>query len=166
MVAQRWPWLNLSLSHSDDRHNIMIFTQNREEIRRFYLQAWEKQQQGVPLEPLEAQIVDIIQAHPEYHPLLAQGEDGIDREWTPEMGESNPFLHMGMHLAIREQLSTDRPPGIRDATRTLLKQIGDGHETEHQMMECLGETLWRGQRDGKGPDEQAYLQCVIRLGRR
>jgi len=79
------------------------------------------------------------------------------------MGESNPFLHMGMHMAIREQLSTDRPPGIRKATKKLLKQIGDGHETEHQMMECLGETLWRGQRDGKAPDEQSYLRCVEKL---
>ncbi|MBT3197719.1 MAG: DUF1841 family protein [Gammaproteobacteria bacterium] len=141
-----------------------MFTQNREEIRRFYLQSWEKQQQGRPLEPLEAQIVDIIVAHPEYHPLLNGGEDGLEREWTPEMGESNPFLHMGMHLAIREQLSTDRPPGIRAATQRLLKQIGDGHATEHQMMECLGEALWKGQRAGTTADEQAYLRCVKKLG--
>jgi len=141
----------------------MIFTQNREEIRRFYLQAWQKQLQKLPLEPLEVQLVDIIQAHPEYHQLLESGEDGVEKEWTPEMGESNPFLHLGMHMAIREQLSTDRPPGIRKATKKLLKQIGDGHETEHQMMECLGETLWRGQRDGKAPDEQSYLRCVEKL---
>ncbi len=143
----------------------MIFTQNREEIRRFYLEAWKKEKQGVPLEPLETQLIDIIQAHPEYHQVLEQGEDSIDWEWTPEMGESNPFLHMGMHLAIREQLSTDRPPGIRSATKKLFKQIGDGHETEHQMMECLGETLWRGQRGGKAPDEQNYLRCVVKLSR-
>lgn len=143
----------------------MLFTQNREEIRRFYLQAWEKQQKGVILEPLEAQIVDVIQAHPEYHELLQQGEDQLDKEWTPEMGESNPYLHMGMHLAIREQLSTDRPPGIRAATQILLKKIADGHATEHQMMECLGETLWRGQRDGREPDQAAYLQCVQQLAK-
>lgn len=144
----------------------MLFTQNREEIRRFYLQAWEKQQQGLPLEPLEAQIADIILAHPEYHTILEQGEDSLEREWTPEMGESNPFLHMGMHLTIREQLSTDRPPGIRTATQRLLKQIGDGHTTEHQMMECLGETLWHGQRGDQPPDELAYLRCVERLSQR
>lgn len=143
----------------------MLFTQNRDEIRRFYLQAWEKQQAGSILEPLELQVVDVIQAHPEYHALLQQGEAQLDKEWTPGMGESNPFLHMGMHLAIREQLSTDRPPGIRAATQTLLKKIGEGHATEHQMMECLGEVLWRGQQEGKEPDQAAYLRCVQKLGR-
>lgn len=143
----------------------MFFSQNREEIRRFYLQAWEKQKSGLPVEPLEAQIIDVINDHPEYHALLEQGEKELDRDWTPEMGESNPFLHMGMHLAIREQLSTDRPPGIRAAAKILLQQIKEGHATEHQMMECLGETLWHGQRKGAPPDEQAYLRCIQALGR-
>ncbi len=143
----------------------MFFSHNREEIRRFYLQAWEKRQRKLPVEPLEAQIIDVIEAHPEYHDLLEQGEDQLDKEWTPDSGESNPYLHMGMHLAIREQLSTDRPPGIRAATRILLQKVGDGHATEHQMMECLGATLWRGQRDGKEPDQAGYLRCVEKLGR-
>ncbi len=141
----------------------MFFTQDREQIRRFYLQAWEKHLSGTPIEPLEAQIIDVIKTHPEYHALLEQGEESLDRDWTPEMGESNPYLHMGMHLAIREQLSTDRPPGIRAATKRLLQQIGDGHATEHQMMECLGEALWHGQRGDAPPDEQAYLRCVEQL---
>ena len=141
----------------------MLFTQNREEIRRFYIESWLKAKQGLPLEALEQQLVDIIKDHPEYHIILESGEDKIDKEWTPEMGESNPFLHMGMHLTIREQLSTDRPIGIRAATKKLLHKIGDGHKTEHQMMECLGETLWRGQRDGKEPDQIAYLRCVEQL---
>ncbi len=144
----------------------MLFTQDREQIRRFYLQAWNKRRDKLPLEPLEAQLVDVIEAHPEYHAILEQGEEHLDKDWTPEMGESNPFLHMGMHLAIREQLSTDRPPGIRAATKKLLHQIGDGHATEHQMMECLGEALWHGQRDGQPPDEQAYLRCIQKLGER
>lgn len=141
----------------------MFFTQNREQIRRFYLQAWEKHQAGMPIEPLEAQLIDVIKEHPEYHAILEQGEEILDRDWTPEMGESNPYLHMGMHLAIREQLSTDRPPGIRTATQKLLQKIGDGHTTEHQMMECLGEALWHGQRGDAPPDEQAYLRCVEQL---
>ena len=141
----------------------MFFTQNREEIRRFYLQAWEKHRSGTPLEPLELQVVEVIEAHPEYHPLLEKEETTLDREWTPEMGESNPFLHMGMHLTIREQLSTDRPPGIRAAVQRQLQLTGDAHATEHQIMECLGEALWHGQRAGLPPDEQAYLHCVERL---
>ena len=144
----------------------MLFTQNRDEMRRFYLQAWQKQCKKLPLEPLEAQVADIIELHPEYHTLLQQGEEQLNKEWTPEMGESNPFLHMGMHLAIPEQLSTDRPPGIRAATQKLLRLTGDGHATEHQMMECLGEALWNGQRDNQPPDEQRYLSCVEQLSRR
>ncbi len=141
----------------------MFFSHNREEIRRFYLQAWEKHKQQLPVEPLEAQIIDVIEAHPEYHTLLEQGEIQLDKEWTPEMGESNPYLHMGMHLAIREQLSTDRPPGIRATTRKLLQRTGDGHSAEHQMMECLGKALWQAQREGLEPNLKNYLHCLQRL---
>ncbi len=141
----------------------MFFSRNRSELRRFYLDAWEHHRRRLPLQPLQQQVVEIIIAHPEYHPLLEQGEKGLDREWTPDMGESNPYLHMGMHLTIREQLSTDRPPGIRAITRKLLHQIGESHETEHRMMECLGEVLWQGERLGTVPDEANYLRCLQRL---
>jgi len=84
-------------------------------------------------------------------------------EYHPEHGQSNPFLHMGMHIALREQVASDRPVGIRDLTRKLLLKYRDGHEMEHQMMECLGESLWRAQRDQTEPDELAYMENLQRL---
>lgn len=141
----------------------MFFPADRDELRRVYLQAWQRHQDGLPLEPLQAQIADVVAAHPEYQPLLESGEDVLDRDWLPEQGRANPFLHMGMHLAIREQLSTDRPRGIVAVHRGLMKRFGDAHETEHRMAECLGEALWRSQRSGLPPDESAYLDALRRL---
>jgi len=143
-----------------------MFGNNREQLRRLYVEAWQKQQTGKVLSPLEAMIAEVVAMHPEYHTLLNQGEDALDRDFLPEQGESNPFMHMGMHVAIREQLSTDRPAGIVDAIRALLARVQDAHAVEHQVMECLGQSLWEAQRAGQAPDEAAYLRCVQGLARR
>lgn len=141
----------------------MFFGQDRESIRRMYLEAYRKRREGLPLEPVEAQVADVVGEHPEYHRWLEDPEAVIDRDFTPEGGESNPFLHMGLHLAIRDQVATDRPPGIRAAWEALVRRCGEAHEAEHRMMEPLAEALWRAQRDGGSPDEAAYLEAVRRL---
>lgn len=138
----------------------MLFSNNREDLRRQFVEAWRKAREGKPVTALEDQIASVVAAHPEYHAMLEQGEDAIGREWTPEQGESNPFLHLGMHIAIREQLSTDRPPGIRAAYDALMNKLGEPHAAEHEMLECLGATLWEAQRSGQMPNEVAYLRCV------
>lgn len=134
---------------------------HRADTRRLFFEVWHKLQTGEPLSALETIVADIIRLHPEYHALLAADPDkALDRDWLPEGGETNPFLHMGLHIAIREQLSIDRPPGVRAAYDALLKRHGDTHKAEHVMLECLAEALWRGQREGRLPDEQAYLDCL------
>ena len=144
----------------------MILGQNREQLRRMYVDAWCKQQAGEPVSPLEAMIAEVVAMHPEYHALLKRGENALDKDFLPEQGESNPFMHMGMHIAIREQLSTDRPIGIVDAIRALLARVQDAHEVEHRVMECLGQSLWEAQQAGQAPDEMAYLRCVQGRARR
>ena len=143
-----------------------MFGDNREQLRQMYVDAWRKQQANELLTPLEMMIAEVVEMHPEYHALLNKGDAAIDKDFMPEQGESNPFMHMGMHIAIREQLSTNRPTGIVDAIRALLACIQDAHEVEHRVMECLGESLWEAQRAGKTPDEMAYLRCVQGLARR
>lgn len=136
--------------------------QSREEIRRVYLTVWQKMQQGSVLEPMEGIISDIIALHPEYHHLLEQGEAVQQTEFTPELGQSNPFLHMGMHIALYEQVSTNRPTGIQKIHQDLTRKLGR-HEAEHAMMECLGQALWQAQRDQSAPDENAYLECLKKI---
>ena len=132
----------------------------RADMRRTFTEVWRKLGASEPLSALEQIIADIIRMHPEYQKLLMQPDQSLDRDWTPEGGQTNPFLHMGLHIAIREQLSIDRPPGVKAAHAALLKQTGDAHAAEHAMLECLAETLWRSQREGRLPDDQAYLDCI------
>lgn len=137
--------------------------QSRDELRRVYVEAWRKRRAGLPSEPLEAQVADVIALHPEYHAALERGEDALARDYTPEGGQSNPFLHMGLHLAVRDQIATDRPVGLRKAFESLATRIGSAHDAEHRIIECLAEAMWEAQRSGRPPDEIAYLQRVLRL---
>lgn len=141
----------------------MLFGDDRTALRRYYVEAWNKLRAGEPLEPLQRQVAEVVREHPEYHAMLEGDEALLERDFTPEQGQSNPFLHMGMHLAIHEQLSTQRPAGVVECYQKLLAKIGDIHTVEHQMMECLGEMLWQAQRDGTMPQEQVYLDCLRRL---
>lgn len=125
-----------------------------------YCEAWNKHRAGIPLEPLQAQIVEVVRQHPEYHTLLENSEKSLGREYLPENGETNPFLHMGMHIAIREQTSTNRPEGISALYAQLLPGFGDSHSLEHRLMECLAEMIWKAQREGNMPDERQYLACI------
>jgi hypothetical protein len=137
--------------------------QNREQMRRMYLDAWRKFTVRAPLEPLEAQLAAVIAEHPEYVTWLESGEKALTAEFTPEAGRQNPFLHMGLHLAIREQVATDRPAGIAEVHQKLSARLGDPHAAEHAMLEALAEALWDAQRTGRPPDEQAYLERLRTL---
>ena len=139
----------------------MIFGQDRHELRKMYADAWQKQLAGQPMSPLEIQIADVIAEHPEYQEAVTA--DDLDRDYTPEGGQANPFLHMGLHLGIREQVATDRPAGIAGIHRQLAARHGDAHRAEHEMIECLAETLWEAQRANSQPDETQYLERLRRL---
>ena len=137
-----------------------MFGDDRNELRRLFFHSWRKAQQNEPLEPLESLIAEIIRLHPEYHALLEDEDANLDKDYTPEMGQTNPFLHMAMHISIQEQLQTDRPAGIRARYQQLMASQHDAHEVEHTMMECLGQMIWQAQRDNCPPDEQLYLDCL------
>ena len=137
--------------------------QSREQMRRMYLQAWRKFSAKQPLEPLEAQIAAVIAEHPEYLAWIEAGDSALGAEFSPESGRQNPFLHMGLHLAIREQVATDRPQGIQQIHRDIAARLGDVHAAEHAMLELLAEALWEAQRNGRAPDERAYLERLRTL---
>ena len=141
---------------------MMFANASREELRRRYVTAWQRHRAGLPLEPVDAQIADVIALHPEYHALL-EAPDALSSEFTVEQGRINPFLHMGLHLGVREQVATDRPAGVRDVHAKLARRLGDPHEAEHRMADVLAEALWNAQRAGRAPDEAAYLERLRRL---
>ena len=142
----------------------MIFGQDRNELRAMYAEAWRKRCDKLPLTPLETQIADVIALHPEYHSDVTS--DDLDRDYAPDGGQTNPFLHMGLHLGIREQVATNRPAGIATVHQTVVAKLGDAHAAEHAMIECLAETLWEAQSQNRPPDEQKYLERLQRLAGR
>ena len=126
-----------------------MFNPSREQVRHFFCEAWRKHRARLPLEGAEVTAADLILEHPEYHALLENPAAAIEREFTPEGGQMNPFLHLSLHLAIAEQISIDQPRGIRAIYQALRARL-DVHDAEHAILECLGEALWRAQRQGAG----------------
>ncbi len=142
-----------------------MFNPSRDQARRFLIDAWKKRRDALLATPLETLAADLIALHPEYHGLLEAGDGGDDalaREWTPEHGEANPFLHLSLHLAVEEQLSIDQPPGIRAAFESRRQRHGERHAALHDVLDCLGETLWHAQNARQPLDAEAYLDCVRR----
>ncbi len=140
-----------------------MITDQREQLRKFYCDSWAKHlQQKEPLTPLEQQVAAVVKEHPEYHKLLENEDASVSADYLPEMGDTNPFLHLGMHLGIREQVITDRPPGIAELYQRLVALKGI-HDAEHEMMECLGEMMWQAQQSQTAPDDILYLDCLGKI---
>jgi hypothetical protein len=139
-----------------------MFNPSRDQARNFLFETWRKYRERAPLEGLETVAVDVMLLHPEYHHIIDDPGRFLDRDYVPEQGEANPFLHMSLHLAIEEQLSIDQPPGIRAEFERIRARRGDRHDALHAVLECLGETIWRAQRARAAPDAEAYLECLRR----
>jgi hypothetical protein len=139
-----------------------MFNPSRDDVRRFFCDAWRKHGESLPLTPLETIAVDWIGRHPEYHALLADPQAALGAEFPPEAGRANPFLHLSLHLSLVEQLQIDQPPGIRDAFQALLRTTGDEHEAAHRAIDALAETVWEAQRDRSPPSNERYLERLRR----
>ncbi|MBK7898127.1 MAG: DUF1841 family protein [Azonexus sp.] len=138
-----------------------MFNPSRDQVRHFFCEVWRKHRDRLPLAGAEIAAADIVGRHPEYHSLLSDTDGALSAEWTPEAGAMNPFLHLSLHLAIVEQVSIDQPPGIRAAFEALRLRL-DPHAAEHVVLEALGETVWRAQREGRPLDAEAYLDSLRR----
>jgi hypothetical protein len=141
----------------------MFYSQEVEDLRAFYFEVWRKLQDGEQLLPLEQQIANVLRDHPEFHSALSSPDRSKSQQFYPELGQTNPFLHMGLHLAIREQIGTDRPQGILAIYQQLLQKYQDEHRVEHLMMEQLAEQLWLAQKNNLPPDESNYLALLSGL---
>jgi hypothetical protein len=137
-----------------------LFNPSRDQVRQFFFDAWAKFKLQKPLSDLEAIALQVMQMHPEYHKVLDTPERYLEQAYFPEMGETNPFLHMSLHLSILEQIAINQPPGIAQAYQALQQKHGAQHDAQHDLMDCLAETIWRAQRDGQPPDAEAYLACM------
>lgn len=137
-----------------------MFNPSRDQVRQFFFDAWKKYRASESLTDLESIALQVMQMHPEYHYVLDAPEKYLEQEYFPEMGETNPFLHMSLHVSIHEQLSIDQPQGISAAYKALQMKHGEAHAAQHDVMDCLAETIWRAQREGSAPDGLAYVACL------
>ena len=140
-----------------------MFSQTeRHTLRAVYFEIWRKYKQGIRLDIHEKSVLSIIELHPEYHHILDSSKN-IENDYLPEFGETNPFLHMSLHLSLREQISTNRPQGIGKIFQKILLHEPSQHHAEHIVMECLADTLWLAQKQRKLVDEKNYLKKLKKI---
>ncbi len=137
-----------------------LFNPSRDEVRDFFFNTWAKFKQSSPLTDLEKIAVGVIQLHPEYHALLEKPEQYKQRTYFPEQGETNPFLHMSLHLSILEQISINQPAGITEIYSMLKNKHQAEHPAQHDVLDCLGETIWLAQQNQAGLDTEYYLELL------
>ncbi len=137
-----------------------LFNPTRDQVRQFFFDTWSKFNADQRLSDLEAIALEVMHMHPEYHQVLNAPERYLAQAYFPEMGETNPFLHMSLHLSILEQTGIDQPPGIKAAYQALQEKLGEPHPAQHTLMECLAETIWQAQRSQTALDAEAYIALI------
>jgi hypothetical protein len=134
-----------------------LYNPSRDQARQFLFDAWAKFKQNAPLTDLEKIAAEVMQMHPEYHAILDAPERYIGQQYFPEMGETNPFLHLSLHLSVIEQISINQPIGISSVYAKLLEKYNDKHLAQHDVLECLAETIWHSQRNHVPLDSAHYI---------
>ncbi|MET1116088.1 MAG: DUF1841 family protein [Comamonas sp.] len=139
-----------------------MFNPSQADVRRFFCGVRAKMLTDAPMEAIETLASLWIAEHPEYFADLADADAAVARNYEETPGQTNPFLHLSMHLSISEQCSIDQPRGIRQAVELLTRRRGSLLDAHHEAMECLGQMLWEAQRAGRPPDGDSYVACVQR----
>lgn len=139
-----------------------LYNPSRDQVRQFFFETWAKFKQSAVLTDLEKIAVQVIQMHPEYHTILDSPELHIFQQYFPEMGETNPFLHLSLHLSVIEQLNINQPIGITEVYDKLrqgynAEKLESNHMAQHDLLECLAETIWQSQHNNEPLDSANYL---------
>ncbi len=137
-----------------------MFNPSQDDVRRFFCSAFAKAQSNSSQDAIETIANQWMSEHPEYHADLQNADAAVARVYDGSDGQTNPFLHLSMHLSITEQCSIDQPRGIRQAVELLTARRGDLHLAHHEVMQELGTMLWEAQRSKQAPDGQAYIDRV------
>jgi hypothetical protein len=137
-----------------------LYNPSRDQARQFLFDAWTKFKKNLQLSDLEKIAVEVIQMHPEYHLVFDSPERYINQQYFPEMGETNPFLHITLHLSVIEQISINQPIGITQIYDKLRQQHNDSHHAYHDLIDCLAETIWQAQRNNEPLDSERYLSLL------
>lgn len=137
-----------------------LFNPSRDQVREFFFNTWLKFKQNQVLEGIETIGLQVIQMHPEYHTILDFPLSHMKQQYFPEMGDTNPFLHMSLHLSVLEQITINQPIGMANIYKQLLSVHLDTHDAQHELLDCLAETIWQSQRNHQPLDAEYYMQLM------
>ena len=144
----------------------MLHGTDRSNYRDFFFKLWKKMQTQEKLKPLEQIAAALIEQHPEYHDALLNIENDQPQEFPSNSLYENPFMHLGMHMGLIEQLQLDRPTGIRAVYMKLMQgDATDEHQLQHQIMDIMGQQMWDAMHRGVDFDEMKYLEALGKLAR-
>lgn len=137
-----------------------MFDINTYDVRKFFANVW-KNRFNKNLDLMEKRALNIILAYPQYHYYLENIEKYLNYDFTPEKSQTNPFLHLSLHLSIQEQVSIDQPLGIREIHLKLCNKYNNNWvEAENKMMDYLVEMIWEAQKNNTPFNENLYIESL------
>lgn len=123
--------------------------------RQHFYHAWQKHLRGYALSEFEHRIVEVLLNYPEYTKALSPDSIDVDN------GE-NPYLILGAHMEVKDQLRLDRPRGIKKLVDSSSK---GGAFVESLMVELMVYTLKSAYINKTPPSYEQYLRELrIALG--
>ncbi len=109
---------------------------------------------------MESLIIGVLEKHPEILPSL-HSTSFQQENYT---NDENPFLHLGLHVALAEQLQANRPVGIRTLYAKICEKFTDQHEAEHRILEVLAHYIVTEMKQAGSPEnERSYLENLEAL---
>ncbi|AGF49226.1 DUF1841 family protein [Candidatus Kinetoplastidibacterium galati] len=135
-----------------------MFNPSLDQARYFFIEVWNKHKLSKTLTPIEKTTIACILEHPQFYKDL-DNKESIKNSYNSNFPESNPFLHLSMHLAISEQLLIDQPCGIKAAYNKLITS-NDPHTAIHKIIKCLTLTIQYSQTHRLELDSNKYMNLI------
>lgn len=140
-----------------------MFSPSQADVRRFFCSVYAKAQAGQALEAIEIIASQWIDEHPEYHAELADTDAAPWPVCMPKTRRTNPFLHLSIRDDGGSSVFQHRPTrGIRQAVELLARRRNSLHDAHHEVMDALGQMLWKAGARAARRMAQPIFRCGAR----
>ena len=136
---------------------------DRAQNRKLFHMLWERAQNDdfAGLDDEQRRIAEALKLHAdEYHNVFEFSDVVPDREFDPQKGEVNPFLHISIHAAVQAQLEAKDPIEVLQFYNAMRKKKCSHHDALHLILTILAPLMFRTMKSLMPFDNNRYLSLL------